>query len=469
MRIRFNSSLLVLTLGMLAFCACGNRAQNDIDYKKLAKEKKRDEAKEKINAELCALITSKEFVFSEEIKNTVDSLLHVGANINCDCEITNSYISKAIGSGYYFRKFFNRPQKTTVEVIRNPLPHFAYYTKDKNLIDFIKLFKADFNIKNEEGETLLDEAIKQEDTKSITELIDLGCKIKDIKSIKTDNIKIIDFVIGKGATAQMIDYNYLLKNTDLLDEGKTAQVIRKYNPSLKNKEINLNDMFFWDEEIVLELVKHGMDVNTNYNDMSILAKAISERNPQLIDYILANGFKPKLDEENRYTALFAAVENGDKKTIEKLISLGCNVKQTTKNGNVIHMCALNKKNGVELAEIFYAQKVPIDYCASNGTPLANAVEEENIKFIEWLFQKKLSPNIDCGVSSENPVFNAILTKDETLIKLLIKNGLDLTIKNDRGETPYECAIGYMEFNMKSKSRNEWAMQYKRIAELLKTK
>jgi ankyrin repeat protein len=133
------------------------------------------------------------------------------------------------------------------------------------------------------------------------------------------------------------------------------------------------------------------------------------------------------------------------------------------------MCALNKKNGVELAEIFYAQKVPIDYCANNGTPLANAVEEENIKFIQWLFDKKLSPNIDCGNGSENPVFDAILTKDETLIKLLIKNGLDLTIKNDRGQTPYDCAIYFMEFNMESKSRNEWAMQYKRIAELLKTK
>lgn len=461
---RINFVFLIVII-LFTFSFCGSRQQTFTE----TNENEKNEATDLLNKELCSIITADNFIFNQQIKHKVDSLLHKGASINCDCEISDSYISKQIGSGYYFRKFFNRPQKTTTYIIRNPLPHFAYYTNNKDLIDFIKKFKADFNIKNQDQETLLDEACAKEDINSIKELIALGCSPKDVKSIKSNDTKIIDFMLANGASVALIDYNYALKKTDLLNEGKTIQIIKKYNPSFKNKEIDLNQLFFWNENIVLELVKHGMDVNTNYGNKSILAKAISDDNNALIDYILANGFDVKKDELNKTTSLFEAVENNNKKVIDKLISSGCNINQESEDGNIIHACALNKKNGVELADFFYSKKVKIDACSQQGTPLLNAVEKENTAFIKWFLSKKISPNIDCGSNSENPIFEAIINKDEAIIKLLIENGIDLNCKNRNGETPYEYAISMMEFNSKSSFTNEWKLQYKKIATLVKPK
>ena len=159
-----------------------------------------------------------------------------------------------------------------------------------------------------------------------------------------------------------------------------------------------------ESDTAIDLVKHGMDVNTvNRDGNTLLIQAMQKDMSPLFDFLLRNRARLNIRNKNGETALSIAAFGGKLAYVKKLVDAG--------------------------AEINFFGWAPLAYAAYNG----------HLEVVDYL----LKHGAEIDATTENgstALLFAARFGHENVIDLLLKNNADPTIANERGETAVDWAV-----------------------------
>jgi len=169
----------------------------------------------------------------------------------------------------------------------------------------------------------------------------------------------------------------------------------------------------------------------------LLFKACSEGCVNLARYLIEEGEKVTLVDENGSTPLYFAAENGHKEMVQYLISLGSDIH--TKNNYGMTVLSYAAKNGhKDVVELLVDEQADINAVDNLGyTPLYWAAEAGYRETAWLLINKKANLNIIAGRRSL--LHAAAYGGLKDIVELLINNGEKVLVVDGSGSTPLHMA------------------------------
>ena len=289
---------------------------------------------------------------------------------------------------------------------------FASAVQQNNIEEVRKLLKkgADPNKKTNENIPVLIEATKDKNYELIKILLDAGA---DVNS-SYENKSVIDHAIAKVIPENSPVY-YLYRNRDGVEKyiaaikkmGKIIELLLKNGAEIENDSSDIPNLikavYFNDYKLVKKLVEQGADVNSIYEgirlaEISVLEQAITS--PKILPELYIKGKKSKkyLDELE---------ENN--KIIKLLIKHGAKIEEDSR---ILWKCILMHTFN------------RIDFLAENG-----CID------IKKLLENKFSHSF----IKEMSYLHIATDKEQEIaipvIRYLLNKGMDVDIKNKKGQTP----------------------------------
>lgn len=314
---------------------------------------------------------------------------------------------------------------------------------DLILAELIKA-KAQLNIQNNDGDTPLLAAAKNENNGAIKLLLEAGAN-QNIKNKKGETF--LDYI-------RSVENLTLLKNAGLLNKISK----NKLNSILVN---TYNDTY---NENLLENIKllldYGADIETeieSYDGKTMLLKtAISDRynKLQLIQFLLEN--KANVNAQDKYgnTALILAIDKFDKKygaiLCQLLIAKGANV--NTKNNNHISPYTIaNYKNNQEILKLLIASGAKRDKVNEWWYAVKEDFFKDELTYLKKLKAEGMDINMKTTYSIDPESSHGLLENGVTAlmyyssfsktkhVQTLINWGADVNIKDNEGKTALDYA------------------------------
>lgn len=235
---------------------------------------------------------------------------------------------------------------------------------------------------------------------------------------KYNNQDMVEFLISERAQIRLHSYDLI-------------------SSAIKNKNYNLLKLF----------ILHGVDVNNvpKYKE-SCLFKALQEKDFEASKILIQNGIDLKYRNNSNKSVLGMAIDSGNREIISLLVRREANVDD---EDSFIYMTRFARSGDKELLELFIKNGSPPTVKGfDNNTLLMEASKSGNIEIVEFLLTIDKS-NINAKNNDGNTVIMMALQGNnidtaEVIIKILIKNGADISIENFKGETPisYASKLGY---------------------------
>jgi len=126
---------------------------------------------------------------------------------------------------------------------------------------------------------------------------------------------------------------------------------------------------------------------------------------------------------------------------ELLVHLDKNQKgldEVDQNGNTPLILACYRGN-ISVAEYIINHSLNLNYCSQQGTALASLAVHYNKELVLQILKKGANTNL-ADANGDTPLFWAVKTQNEELIKILLQFKADKTIKNKLDKTAFEYAI-----------------------------
>lgn len=197
-----------------------------------------------------------------------------------------------------------------------------------------------------------------------------------------------------------------------------------------------------------------------------LTLALCEKKKKVIDWLLSK--KVELNDPGN-PAILMACSNTDVKTVKQLIEHGAHVNARHKIGKSALNAALYGNN-YDLIPVL----IEAGYDLKNdGVSLRQAVSNRQYKAIELLLDHGVDVNF-CKPDmvfpyNSTPVHIAAKNNDIKTVKQLVAQGADVTIKDQYGERPYNCAVASNNAEMmaflKALEPEQWHNEEQRLTAL----
>ena len=238
----------------------------------------------------------------------------------------------------------------------------------------------------------------------------------------------------------------LLENSadiDLLDDHIMDGI--KLNQNALHRSIS-----FGHKEVVSLLIERGANITQRDGDgFAPLDMAILEDQGDIAEILIQNGAEIHATDENGSTALHFASCNNKIKMVNLLIKHGANVNMGTIDlQSPLHMSA--KMGHTEITQILIHNGANVNAKNANGlNPLQVAfVAGENGKSHEAIIEMLVSigADIDNVVGGNTILHYCIFENYRYYTKILIQYGASLKIKSSRGNTPFECALQFKDYD-----------------------
>ncbi|MBN8828869.1 MAG: ankyrin repeat domain-containing protein [Sphingobacteriia bacterium] len=349
----------------------------------------------------------------EFIDLTIDNKTKELALIRLVCEaIINDYITIYNEEEVGFYSFIKAYPTSLIHSL-----HLVYKTKKfKEIAKYNekikKVLETIYNL-NSKLTSLIEDKVFNEHQKKFLYALDayLGDSFQE-KNIFSK----VEFLLQKGAYINGADYN------DLTILHKAVQ-----NGS---------------EEIVKFLLKHEfIDVNiiSEYDQTPILLCAIKKNQYNIAKLLLEAGADTESRTHEGCTALSIAIQRGYDDLIKLLISFNANIEKVNEEGLTPLLQAANQFNAAYTIEILLEAGANIEATDNNKmTPLHIAVCKGYIETIEILI--KYNAKLDVlDIDNDTPLHISVMKNYLDISKLLL-NKCNLVIsKNKKGKTPLHIA------------------------------
>jgi serine/threonine protein kinase len=337
----------------------------------------------------------------------------------------------------------------------------AAFIDSKDLVELLIANGADINAKNKNGSTALLLAVKNQNYEIVELLIakgaDINARDNDNKRplMEVDNLAIAKLLVSKGADINTRD-NY--GNTPLMtvDNSEILKLLINHGADVnfKNKEGRTPLMSVNISKIAELLIEHGADVNAkdNYGNTPL----ITAKDPGIVKLLIDNGADVNARNNSSRNSL---MNKNDPKTVKLLIDKGVDVNIVDDDGDTALLEAtkpeivkllidsgaeVNVKNNdgdtplfrglnnLEIAKLLITKGADVNSVDSWGnTPIFTMINVETTKLL-----------IDSGADIEarniygnTPLLNAIDSREDAIVELLIIKGANVNIRNKENETP----------------------------------
>lgn len=195
-------------------------------------------------------------------------------------------------------------------------------------------------------------------------------------------------------------------------------------------------------ELVSELISEGFSVNAKNDDgLAPLHLAISSNSIKMTELLLNHGADARATSEKYGTPMEQALDQRNVQMVDALIEASGDVKKVrgrvTKN-TPLHVAA----SGVgheNLMKLLIGAGVDVDAKNSlDETPLHLACNQGSWKTVKLLIEAGADVNIMSG--SQNTPLHCAVEDDCTKVKLLIEAGAELNVRNCLGDTPLHLVV-----------------------------
>jgi len=214
------------------------------------------------------------------------------------------------------------------------------------------------------------------------------------------------------------------------------------------KAINKNNF-----DMVILLMEYGMDnkINMNPRDIngySLLYLANKQKNLKIFKYLTKYLDINQVDKIGQ-SVTFNAVDKNDIDTVKYLIHCGANLNLRNNYHNSIIDYAIFKGNFEILQLLLQNDNLLLDeYNSNKETPLISLIKSN--KFIASTKEKAIINIINKGCNIDKPdgkynlppLIYAIRYKTLSITKLLIRYGVNINIKNNKGHSFIRYGINY---------------------------
>jgi len=380
----------------------------------------------------------------ESFKNNVQNLITQGADPNGVVEYR--YTFKKFGARIPIIQAFYKEKYREALIITTP---FHWAVSIENIEKTQVLLEQGGNVNSRiDGNYPIDIAIKNNDTEMIDLLIKNGSKIEGVDITELRDIKMIDYLIEKGADSTKVNFNLAFSDYDLLKRYIS------YNPTFKDVTLDYrylfdnNELFdflmengmptsvvgtdigkckliigatqYQNEYALKKIIEKGGNVNekcTNSFDVTPLTNAIKNENSTIVKLLLASGADPNQTTFMKKSPLSVAIDSENLEIIELIVETGVDI-------NSVFIKSVEDDKGA-LTSYFIEKGADVNYSGFMGnTPLLYAIGNKNYNLVNQLISKGAKINYfnKYEGSSIPPLTKAVKTKDLKMVKLLVEKG-----------------------------------------------
>ena len=314
--------------------------------------------------------------------------------------------------------------------------------------------KADVNIQDDEGDTALiiacengykdivqlllenkDTDINKQNIDGNTALI-MACYNKDIVQLLLENKADLNIQNETGNTALIYTCNNGYKDiVKLLLENKADVTIQNilgntalfYAFEKDHKEI---------VQLLVNSVKLELLLTKNVTLDKLLINACNNGYKDIVPILLSKIENLNEEDKDGKTALICACENGYKDIVQLLLDNGADINKQNKDGNTALIMACKNNSHTEIVKLLLDNGANINIQNVLGnTPLIYAFVLGNDNIFELLLKKKANVNIKKYKDGNTVLIMACKKNKTEIVKLLLKNkDTDLNIQDDDGNT-----------------------------------
>ncbi len=298
-----------------------------------------------------------------------------------------------------------------------PLMYATEYFKGVGIVELLLSLGANPNIRNNEGKTAI---------------------------MLTTNKKDLMSLLIHGADFSMKDNQdnsverYLDKHSDLKTIIDSYKKISNKQYTKDNPQSVLFDSISWNQiNLFNSLINDGIDVNTSFNNNSILQFALMERKPEFAKILIEKGANVNKED------FFTAIRNGYSEIVEIMLQKGMNP-NSVDFGNYdrpalfmpayyysLGLNSLNACKEIMISLINHGADINKTEKLNGFTPLFQTVDAKLFPLTKILLENGADVNIK-SFSGDTPLLISIQTANITMVQLLIDNGADISIENNDG-------------------------------------
>ncbi len=353
------SLLTFIGIFFLFSCQTSQHAKQEENEAQLAETLKKfqEENTEKIqiadsiHKEFCSCLVQDSISVKKRLE-MIDNFLAQNVNINIPCSFEENHSYKSVGdlltnmgvavSNFVLRTKFSK--KSSSKTVRTDYPILMLFSEDTTFVRSLVERKANINASTHDIISLPSYYASKNDLPKLQFTFNLGAKAEEIK-ILTNNEKMIDFLIEKGAKTQNID------KITLFETDNYQKLAEKYKIDLSTtscKEFN-------------SIIKTGSFRKINFERTEWLLKngaSSSCIDGEFLEHVINEDFEGRI--------------------------YGSSKKKT------------NEHTQQEWIELLGKYNVNWNQCNVFGkTPLTLAVEQQDINLITSLLNQKANPNFMC--------------------------------------------------------------------------
>lgn len=199
-----------------------------------------------------------------------------------------------------------------------------------------------------------------------------------------------------------------------------------------------------DTEIVRMILKQGLDIDArDINGQSALFYAM-DQDVSLAKLLLDHGADPLLRDNNNNTTLFNAAGGSDVRVFRLLLEAGVDPNQANVAGSTPLHYASSKGNTEHVRLLLDANVDTAGINSEGISPLPAAAAAGNEAIVRMLLEH--SPNLlqleTQPTFGNAPLMQAIEGQNAAVVELLLKSGASLEVRNSAGQTPLIVAAKF---------------------------
>lgn len=201
-----------------------------------------------------------------------------------------------------------------------------------------------------------------------------------------------------------------------------------------------------DTDSIAALLKGGANPNALYEGEPIILKAINEENYSLLQLLIDSKVKVNIKNQEGIPLLYAATLENNTKLVEELIRGGARGHFHDKENRYPMDIALEKKNYEICLSLFDcpdSNKIKIN---EGRKYLIETVKNSDSKSLEKLLGYGMNPN-EKDNDGNTLLMLALINEDLETIRILVANGAEGRLSNNKGETVKNYLVG-TNFNIK---------------------
>ena len=191
------------------------------------------------------------------------------------------------------------------------------------------------------------------------------------------------------------------------------------------------------KDFLMELIKKGVDVNAEntYNETALF-EAIRGKNKEIAEILIKHGADVNVSSLAEDTPLSTAVR-AHPEIVNALLDEGANINEPNSDG-VTPVLEAVRSNNLDLVKRMIDRGANIRATDEAGSNALHYITEDNPELAKFLIEKGLHMDAR-GDFGETPLMHAMIAGAPKVARMLVENGADVTIVDNRLRTPLHLA------------------------------